>query len=293
MTTSGRGPDGLFPLPEPLISEFEALSLGHYAARVLLTLLQLESATSAELARHSGVPRTSIYQVIEELTGRGLAQRVGGDGPARWSSPGRDEVLDRLSSLEEERLRHQRSRIDRIRSTLSDLFPDAPVSAGAYVHVLPGMGQVASIYERMLAEVHSELLVYNRAPYVSATDHVNPAVLAALSRGVECRVLYQTEQWNDLDHRDFRQAMHAYHGAGVKGRMVEQLPVKLAVADRCVALLSLTNPTLPDTGFPTTLLVEHPGFAALQANGFDQLWRGAKPLSDPDSATRSRRAQAP
>ncbi|MGH9190145.1 MAG: hypothetical protein ACRD0Q_08965 [Acidimicrobiales bacterium] len=33
-------------------------------------------------------------------------------------------------------------------------------------------------------------------------------------------------------------------------------------------------------GFPTSLLVEHPGYATLQAVAFDQLWAEAKPYDD-------------
>lgn len=278
MKGSVRGPEGPGALPEPLVAEFEALGLGRYEARVLLTLLRLESATSTELARHSGVPRTSIHQVIEEMEGRGLAQRVDGNGPARWRTSSRDEVLDRLSHLEEERVRNQRARVDRIRATLSQLLPDPPTSEQAYVHVLPGFAQVGRIWDQMLGDVESELLVYNRGPYANAADQVNPAVLAALDRGVDCRVLYEADQWIGQAHSTFRRAMDAYHQAGVRGRMVDRLPVKLAVADRRVALLTLTNPVVPETGFPTTLLVEHPGFADQQADAFDQRWSTAKDL---------------
>ena len=76
----------------------------------------------------------------------------------------------------------------------------------------------------------------------------------------------------------FRAAIARYHDAGVEGRLVEELPIKLAIADRRTALLAMTDPVLPDIGFPTTLLVEHPGFATLQAEAFERLWETAKPL---------------
>ena len=277
------GPDALItsgPIPESLLHEFEQLDLSPYEARVLLALLRLGSANTAHLARHSGVPRTSTYQVLEELNRKGLAQRLSVDGPAVWASPGRQEVFDRLDAAQEERLRQHRARTANLRDLLAREFPEAPDAAGPYVHVIQGAAQVSSIYDRLLADVQDELLVFNRAPYSFPPDRVNQAVLDAMRRGVRSRVLYEGPQWRAPAAEGFREAMAAYHEAGVEGRLVDELPIKLALADRKLVLLAMTDPVLPDIGFPTTLLVEHPGFAALQAEAFERLWESAKPVDD-------------
>jgi sugar-specific transcriptional regulator TrmB len=276
------GPDALIssgPIPESLLHEFEQLDLSPYEARVLLALLRLGSANTAHLARHSGVPRTSTYQVLEELNRKGLAQRMSVEGPAVWASPGRDEVFDRLDAAQEERLRQHRARTANLRDVLARTFPEAPEAAGPYVHVIQGASQVSTIYERLLAEAQEELLVFNRPPYSFPRDEVNDAVLDALRRGVKARALYQDPQWNDPEAEPFRRAMARYHAA-VEGRLVDDLPIKLALADRKLALLAMTDPVLPEVGFPTTLLVEHPGFAALQAEAFERLWATATPVQD-------------
>jgi sugar-specific transcriptional regulator TrmB len=280
---SGWQPDALTtsgPIPESLLHEFEQLDLSPYEARVLLALLRLGSANTAHLARHSGVPRTSTYQVLEELNRKGLAQRLSVEGPAVWASPGRDEVFDRLDAAQEERLRQHRARTANLRDVLAKTFPETPEAAGPYCHVIQGAAQVSAIYDRMLAEVADELLVFNRPPYSFPGDQVNKAVLDAVQRGVSARVLYQGPQWRDPSAAGFREAMAVYHEAGVEGRLVEELPIKLAIADRKQALLAMTDPVLPDIGFPTTLLVEHPGFATLQAGAFERLWESGKPLLD-------------
>lgn len=277
------GPDAVIasgPIPESLLHEFEQLDLSPYEARVLLALLRLGSANTAHLARHSGVPRTSTYQVLEELNRKGLAQRMSVEGPAVWASPGREEVFDRLDAAQEERLRQHRARTANLRDVLARTFPEAPEAAGPYCHVIQGASQVSTMYERLLAEVQEELLVFNRPPYSFPRDQVNDAVLDALRRGVRARALYQEPQWNDPEAEAFRRAMARYHAAGVEGRLVDDLPIKLALADRKLALLAMTDPVLPEVGFPTTLLVEHPGFAALQAEAFERLWESATPVQD-------------
>lgn len=111
---------------EQLRQGFEALGLSPYAARVLVALLSVGSGNSAELARLSEVPRTSLYPVLEELVAQRLAERLGGDGPAVWASPGRDAVMDQLDAAEEERLLVHRVRTARVRTQLDDLLDTAP-----------------------------------------------------------------------------------------------------------------------------------------------------------------------
>lgn len=268
------------PIPESLLHEFEQLDLSPYEARVLLALLRLRSANTAHIARHSGVPRTSTYQVLEELNRRGLAERLQVDGPAMWSSPGRETVFERLDAAQEERLRQHRARTLQLREMLAKSFPEAPDAAGPYVHVIQGTTQVVNLYDRLLSDVREELLVFNRPPFTHPAERVNDVIVELARRGVSCRVLYEEARWHAPGAAPFRQSMGVYHEAGVEGRLVDQLPLKLALADRRLALLAMTDPTLPDVGFPSTLLVEHPGFASLQAEGFERLWESSKPIED-------------
>src|SRR5947209_4410972 len=203
-------------VPERLLREFEELDLSPYEARIVLALLRLGAANTAQLARVSGVPRTSTYQILEELNARGLAQRVSVDGPAMYASPGRDEVFRRLDAAQEERLRQHRERTARLRELVAEAFPEEPSPAGPYVHVIQGAGQVSHMYDRMLADARSELLVFNRPPYSHGEAQVNQAVFDALERGVKARVLYEAEQWHAPKSARFREAMAAYHRAGVE-----------------------------------------------------------------------------
>ena len=264
--------------PEAFRREFEELGLSSYEARVLLALMRLGSANTLQLARLSGVPRTSIYQVLDELSTKRVAERVPGDGPAVWASPGHEEVLSRLDELVEERLRAHRARTARLRDTLANAFPDKPSVALPYVHIIHGVDRTKAAYDRLLGEAETEILVVNRPPYSWVPGHVNTAVLDALERKVRARVLYRAAEWEDPDAEAFRREMEIYHRAGVEGRVVDELPVKLAVFDKKVALTAMTDPVVPQVGYPTSLLIEHPGFAAVQADAFDHRWERARPL---------------
>ena len=116
--------------------------------------------------------------------------------------------------------------------------------------------------------------MFNRPPYTWDPGTVNPAVLELLERGVETRVLYQAAQWAEPSAEVFRSSHAAYHRAGVQARLVEALPIKMAIADRRVALIGMRGPleAIEERTFPTNLLIEDPGMAEVMAASFEHLW---------------------
>ncbi|HUP70496.1 MAG TPA: helix-turn-helix domain-containing protein [Acidimicrobiales bacterium] len=292
---------------EELQRDFEDFGLTGSEARVLLALLQAGSANSLQLARVCNVSRTNIYRLLDGLTRRRLVQRVPGDGPARWASPGREQLLDRLQVDQEERLQamqveqeerlaalhadHERrvrdlkhrhdqrvrdlgSRVEKTRELLTEVVSKHGPSPLLQVHLIPNARQLKLSYEQLLAGLRSELLVFVRPPYSWSAGTVNPAIIEALARRVEARVLYEAAQLGDPEAEGFRKEIDAYHRAGVEARIVDHLPIKLAVFDRKIALIALMENT--SAPYPTFLLVEHEGFASFLAEAFDQRWSAAR-----------------
>jgi len=268
------------PIPtkvaETLYREFEALGLTPYQARVVVALQQAGSSSCVDLARLSGIPRTSVYQVLDELDSRGLASRLPGNGPALWGSIGRKAVLARLIDLEAERLDNLKNRAERVGEILDQLLPSDRSVSLPYVQVIHDPSRVGPLYQQLLGRTTKELLVFSRPPYTKVIGSPERAVVDA-ARRVDARALYQAAQAEDGDYQDWHHEMEAYHAAGVQGRVVDDLPIKLAIFDRCSTLLSLDDPVLPNVGFPMTLLIEHPGYSSVQANAFENLWESATP----------------
>lgn len=276
-SSGGGSQRSVTPLPAALPRELEELGLSPYEARVLLALLRLGSASSVQIATLAKVPRSSSYGVLDELQGKGLVERVPGTGPGVWTSRGSDEVLNRLHGIQEERLHQHRDRTERVRELLERTFPEGQVAELPFVKVVHDPAETKRMYESLVRSVRTELLVFNRPPYSWAPGSPNPAVMDMLARRVPARVLYQATQVDAPDAEGWHLEMEAYHLAGVEGRIVDHLPMKLAIADREHALLSLDHPTLANIGYPTTMHVEHPGFAAIQADAFEFRWAHAQP----------------
>lgn len=268
--------DAAGALVQELGKELEHLGMSPYEARVLLSLLRLGSANSLQLARSSGVPRTSTYQILESLEGKHLVERLTGTGPAMWASPGRDEMIARLDALQEERLRQHRVRAAAVQQMLAEAFPDEPDAPLPPVQMVNGATQVRRRFEQLWAEATNEVLAFSRPPYTSRPGEVLAPVLDALARGVRARALYQAVQVNDPAAEGFRQEVLSYVDAGVEARVADELPLKLVVFDRQITLLAITGSD--STAYPANLVVDDAGFGALQAEVFEARWARAQPF---------------
>lgn len=288
-TSTVRPPGPALVRPERLAREFEELGLGPAESRVIVALLQAGPLKSSQLAKAAKVPRTGIYELVETLQEKGLVQRMPSGGPAMWTTPGRDKIIDRLHTAtvaaQQERLQQHALRATMLRELLSEALPAPEPVNLPYVHIITCPAEMREDHERLLAEATHETLAFTRPPFSTEPVGVHTATIAALDRGVSMRVLYQAAQAEDPEAIAFRASADDYKSAGVQARVADVLPVKLLVVDRRVAVLALDNPHPSVDGIGITLLIEHPAFATLAAELFELYWAAGRPYGDEPPVT--------
>ncbi|WOF15250.1 TrmB family transcriptional regulator [Methanoplanus sp. FWC-SCC4] len=85
---------------EEVLEALKSLGLTKYEALVYIALLQIESATATELHEISGVPRASVYPVLDKLMQKSLVI-LSNTTPKRFSAtPPHDAVGNLLGSIE-------------------------------------------------------------------------------------------------------------------------------------------------------------------------------------------------
>lgn len=258
---------------------FEELGLTAYEARLLVALVQVGEATASQLARLSGISRPNVYLRLEALENRNLAEARPGK-VTRWASPGAREVVNRLRVANHEQLTRAKATIDErceeAERVLEKLGPEMPKLPSPHVKLLSTEFQAGVLYERLAAEVESELLVCNRGPYAGKVQ-VDPTVVEALGRGVHMRALYRRAELED-SVSEIRSCAEGFEDAGVVSRVVEELPLSLAVFDRSAVIVALPAVANGAEPFPTNFLVDHPAFASWCVAAFEQLWSSGDAL---------------
>ena len=256
----------------------ELFGLSLYESRLLMALLRAGTLDGLQLSREAEVPRASAYQTLEALSARGLVEPMPGGGKTLWTSLGWEEVLARLDAAHreaaEERMTEYTTRAGWVREQLAHAFVTVPPAALPTVRFLRRAAHVKREYERLISEARSHLVMFTRPPYASPPGWVNPFVVAALQRGVSARVVYE-------DGHDDRAEFVAYHAAGAVAHVVPLLPLKLVVFDSRAALIGVDSGD--DNGYPSTMLVDQPGFVTLLEAAFEHYWDAGRVYVPPQN----------
>jgi len=78
-----------------IIECLKSLGLTKYEARVYIALLKIVGATASEIHEISGVPRASVYTVIDQLLDKGLVS-VSQSAPKRFAAISPEDAITRL-----------------------------------------------------------------------------------------------------------------------------------------------------------------------------------------------------
>jgi sugar-specific transcriptional regulator TrmB len=259
----------------------EVMGVGALEERADRLLLRHEGLSSAELARRLGLASRRIAGVLRALGEKGMVSHTP-DRPPRYFAAPPDVAVEALIAAsqreEEQRQRRARAAI----ATLGAAGAGAVVRDGRLVEIL-SPSATAQLFVHMHRTVREELLSLTRAPMlVSNVDEPDHLLFEALSRGVRCRALIDSDL---LSMPGWTEHMRDNAARGEECRIAASLPFKLVIADRRMAIIPL------DLGRPggPVLLVRPSSLLDALCEIFEMLWRAATPYTvapDADAGAR-------
>jgi len=259
-------------------------------ARVMVALLGLRTGTLRQLNEATEINRSNLYPVLEALSAKGVCQRLPGK-QAVWECPEPTEVMARLRAAEQARLQAAVEVVERgfdeaeaILTSTAPSTEDSPIT-------VDDDARIGALYLEAMASVEAEVLVLNRGPYPGDL-RPNSTVLEALARGARARALYVAAELDAPDGQ-LRMCADAYAQAGVDQRVVDSLPVSMAVVGEEMALLALPGrdslPAVPGHA----AAVRHEGMVELLCEAFERIWDRARPYQPADPVSTGLRVVEP
>lgn len=249
--------------------ELRPLGLSHSEEAVYELLVDGPPLTRRELAALWG-RAGDVAAVLARLVDKGLVTPAPGV-PERFEIVPPDVTLDALLLDAEQRLSRARERARQ----LTELHRANEIGPARDVIELVIGGQ--PLRQRVIQvqrAAHRELRCLDRPPYVDRRGSADTEV-ELLTRGVTCRTVYERSA---LEGPGTLPDVERLAQAGVQGRVLPKVPVKLYLADDRMALLALhREPASVDAA-----LVIHPsGLLDALSGLFEGLWRRALPLRLP------------
>jgi DNA-binding MarR family transcriptional regulator len=238
--------------------------LDEEAYRALLAASECEIP---ELAKLLDRDEREVAATVDRLEALGLLTTTS-DHPVRLLPTRPDVAVDALVAV-------RRAELDRVRAEarvlLSELRAQEQHRPENLVEVIVGQDAIAARFAQLLNGTREQLLVLDRPPYASQPGESDPRVRGLLSDGVVVQGIYSPDSLNRPGGVD---EAYSAADAGETSRVHPQVPMKLAVFDRRIALLPLSVDQLVDSA-----LVVHP-CALLDAliEMFTLLWDQAVPV---------------
>jgi DNA-binding MarR family transcriptional regulator len=156
-------------------SVLESLGLTEYEARCFVALTRVGQGTAREIAEVADVPRPRVYDSVEALQGRGLAD-VQDAQPRRFRAPDPHDAVETIR-------REYGRRLDRLDGLLPRLQSPPAREDRAGVWVVEGDEAVSDRLAGLAGDATDELLVVIAVEDL-LTEEVTAGLAAAADRGV-------------------------------------------------------------------------------------------------------------
>jgi len=234
---------------------------------VYRAILARPSGTPAELAADLGHSADRVGRALDRLYRHGLVGRLSG-ARRRYAAIEPNTAVGALIRARAEEL----DQVAEATAELSRMFAAAKASEAEEVEILTGREALGRWFVRLQQEAREEVITLDRPPYALTT--ANPVESNAMTRGVRYRAIYAPEalDWPGV-HDDIRQLV----ADGEQARVLPGLRVKLAIADKRLALMPLS---LDMTDVRAAVIRSSSLLDAL-IDYWELAWRQALPLDGP------------
>jgi sugar-specific transcriptional regulator TrmB/AraC-like DNA-binding protein len=260
---------------------FEDVGLGSEEERAYRFLVQEGQARAGDLAARLGLDESESQRLLYALTKTGLVTQSGGDGgPSTVGPPGDDPVFRPLSpdlALGSALQRRQES-LETARREVAKLTEEYLVAARRHdasqlVEIVSGRAELRQRLRHLQDTAQDEVLWFCRASHVAMTSAENTEEFDALDRGVHYRVIYERAL---IEEPGMIRSLAEGIRCGEEARSLPTLPVRLAIADRSVAIC----PLVPDgrSGEPTAAVVGQSQLLDALLALFESYWERASPV---------------
>lgn len=159
-----------------MIEVLKSFGFTEYEAKALATLIAKGSLTAREISELSGIPRTSVYDVMASLKAKGFVEEFG--RPIKFRTVTVEEMITTLSKRMNEKLETLREEISKLRSGEEVEF----------VKLYRGK----SVFEKL-----EELVKSAKDEIVVLISYLNPEIKEILSKA-NCKLLVISSNANEI-----------------------------------------------------------------------------------------------
>ncbi|MEV6056887.1 LuxR C-terminal-related transcriptional regulator [Streptomyces sp. NPDC052107] len=251
----------------------EVLGVSGDEERVYRVLVAGHRSGPQEIAARLGMSVSDVEPLLTALLDKRLVSRTRAD---QFVPAPPDVALGPL-------LVDGQAELERARATVGQLAEQYRTNvrrrdSAQLVEVLTGAEAIRQQALSLQRDAREEMLWFCRQEPIALTAADNDEEFRALARGVRFKVIYEASL---LDGPGAWVGLEEGMRMGEKARVLPSLPVRLAIADRSVALCPLGEEA---TGEPTAALVRGTSLLVALISLFESHWERATPIHIDEAA---------
>ncbi|MER6977537.1 helix-turn-helix domain-containing protein [Streptomyces carpinensis] len=216
---------------------FETAGLDSVEVRAYRSLVRMSEATPSQLARSLGLSGRDAAVLLDTLEAKGLVSRAEGSAHRFRASPP-DLALGPVLLSRQQELQAAQSVIEKL--TEEYRSEARRRGSGETVETVTGAQAMARTFEQLQRGARDEILALCKPPNVAVPSRGNDTELEVLASGVRYRVVYERSTL-EVPPEVYR--IREFVGRGEQARVSAEVPVKMVVADRELAML--VSPSAP------------------------------------------------
>lgn len=250
----------------------EPLGLAGVDERIYRAVLRHPGSSARDLVDASGQPLAQARAALNRLVTMRLVQRRGGR-PITFQATPPDIAITGL-------VNERQADLDRTRLAIPDLLAEyqqatASSRPGSQLEVFTGPDIGYKRFVEIQSAAQTELLQFDRVSDRRFAGEIEvEAEAPVLSRGVRCRGIYES---SSLDIPGRLPHIRRLATMGEQSRVAPQLPMKMVICDRRLALLPLT--AADDQNSESVVIVGRSALLDALIEVFEAYWRTSVPIT--------------
>lgn len=263
-----------------LIEKLQKLGLSKRESEVYIALLTKKEFTAPEIGKITSVSRNKSYEVLQSLVKKKLCTQKYKDGTKIFIGIRPDIALQNIISGYEKDLKEKKDFTADFSKELMKLHTANKHSSSSldYIEVFTDIGQVKERWENIERNTKKELLVFTKPPYSVSLEDTLKIAGEVKKNKITVKSIYEFKSLKNIEEaNNLLKMIDIYKKMGEEAKIIEELPMKLAVSDNNITVFVLDDKITVQPSM-TTIIVEHPGFAIALKKVFDSYWKDALPI---------------
>lgn len=274
---------------EDIIKKLEILGFTIYESKVFTVLMSGHNMTAAEIAEKANIPRTSVYDILKSFAEKGFCNEIQTSTKLRYEMIDPDiiegKIFDDLKTVHNKKLEELKSSFNSLKELYKASEPD---ENKVDVELIKGYNRFrVTKFIELLKNSEKEMLLMNRMEAHVSPD-LDEVVINFFKKGGKIRSIYEAStnfklekfnKWVNVTKEDLIELLLSFEKQGEKIKLTKHVPQNLAIFDREIIFLSLTDPTIPKNN-RTDVIIRNKNFVSYMVELFELYWEKGSTIEE-------------